>query len=361
MSDSSLSVHELSKHFGRVRALDSVSFELGPVELLALVGPSGCGKSTLLRTLGGLHAADRGRIELAGVVVDDGRRSVAPEHRRVGLVFQDHALFPHLTVAKNIGFGVRDPAERTPRIIEMLDLVGLTGYEQRYPHELSGGERQRVALARAMAPRPSLMLLDEPFASLDPNLRSRIRDDVVHILRSTGTPAVFVTHDQGEAMAIGDRVAVMRAGRIVQVGTPQQIFHEPASRFVASFMGEADFVQIAEAPWLTGDSWPNIDERAHVMVRPDDITFRHVDSDDRGAPPATIVAAEFRGSTWCYTLRLTSGSTIRALRSHLDPVAIGTPVQPVLEADHRPVVIPIDDTEGAAHSARTAPPTNGAT
>ncbi len=220
MSKSALTVKDVSKRFGSVVAVDDVSFDLGEHELLVLVGPSGCGKSTLLRVLGGIHPADAGRIELAGAVVDDGRRSTPPERRRIGLVFQDHALFPHLTVAGNVGFGIRDPDERPARTEAMLDLVGLTGYEKRYPHELSGGERQRIALARALALRPALLLLDEPFASLDSNLRARIRDEVVDILRSTGTPAVFVTHDQQEALAIGDRIAIMYSGSIVQLDHP---------------------------------------------------------------------------------------------------------------------------------------------
>ncbi len=167
-----LRIDVVSKRFGDTVAVDEVSFELGEHELLALVGPSGCGKSTLLRMIAGLQPTESGSIELGGRIVDDGRRSIPPEARRVGLVFQEHALFPHLTVAGNVAFGVRH-GDRTGRVAEMLELVGLAGYGDRYPHELSGGERQRVALARALAPEPALLLLDEPFASLDPNLRSR--------------------------------------------------------------------------------------------------------------------------------------------------------------------------------------------
>ena len=177
----------------------------------------------------GLAAADRGEIRIGGDVVDDGVRRVEPEHRRTGLVFQEHALFPHLTVADNIAFGLRDlsRAERAARGDHWLDVIGLAQHGRRYPHELSGGERQRVALARALAPEPRLVLLDEPFASLDPNLRIRLRADIVAILRSTGTPALFVTHDQAEALSIGDRVAVMRDGRIEQDGPPDDVYHRP--------------------------------------------------------------------------------------------------------------------------------------
>ena len=349
MSASALTVAGVSKHFGPTVAVDDVSFELGEHELLALVGPSGCGKSTLLRILGGIHPADSGRVELAGDLVDDGRRSLPPEQRRIGLVFQDHALFPHLTVAGNVGFGIRDPKDRPARTAEMLQLVGLTGYDKRYPHELSGGERQRIALARALALRPALLLLDEPFASLDPNLRTRIRDEVVDILRSTGTPALFVTHDQHEALAIGDRIAVMNNGRIVQLDHPHTVFHRPVNRFVASFMGDADFLEQRDVRAFAeiddGDYHDRdlddryLDDGHQLMVRPDDIHFTIADASTPAEHVAQIIHAEFRGSAWCYTLRLSSGATVRALRSHLEPVDVGTAVTPSIKSAHRPVVI----------------------
>lgn len=330
-----LQVDDVSKRFGDTVAVDHVSFELSAHELLALVGPSGCGKSTLLRMLAGLHGTESGSITLGGTVVDDGHRALPPERRRVGLVFQEHALFPHLSVADNVGFGVRDGTTRE-RVAEMLTVVGLAQYGERYPHELSGGERQRVALARALAPRPALMLLDEPFASLDPNLRARVRDDVVRILRSSGTPAVFVTHDQNEALAVGDRVAVMRSGRVVQIGPPEDVFHAPASRFVAAFMGEADFVHRSEAGRLADERWPT-DDGALVMVRPDDVTFT-VDA----AGNARVTGAEFRGSVWNYSLELESGATVHAIRSHLEHVAVGTTVTAVIRPGHRPVAVADD-------------------
>ena len=331
-TDVALRVDDVTKRFGHTVAVDHVSFELGPHELLALVGPSGCGKSTLLRMLAGLHTTESGSITLGGVVVDDGRTALPPERRRVGLVFQEHALFPHLSVADNVAFGVRD-GDAEARVAEMLTVVGLAEYGRRFPHELSGGERQRVALARALAPRPGLMLLDEPFASLDPNLRARIRDDVVAILRSTGTPAVFVTHDQGEALAVGDRIAVMRAGRVVQLGAPADVFHAPVDRFVAAFMGEADFLTRGEASGLVDERWPDAGD-ALVMLRPDDVTFT---ADERG--DATVVAAEFRGSVWNYTVELASGSRVHAIRSHLERVPPGTTVTATVRPGHTPVVI----------------------
>lgn len=326
----------MSKRFEGVIAVDKVTFELGDHEVLALVGPSGCGKSTLLRILAGLQPTETGTVELGGQVVDDGRRPVPPEGRRVGLVFQEHALFPHLTVADNIGFGVRD-GDRASRVADMLDLVGLAGYDDRYPHELSGGERQRVALARALAPRPALLLLDEPFASLDPNLRSRVRDDVVAILRSTLTPAIMVTHDQNEALAVGDRVAVMQAGRIIQIDTPERVFHAPSNRFVAAFMGEANFLPWGVAAVEISGIGDHPTSTAIAMVRPDDVTFS-VELD--GA--ASVEAAEFRGSSWCYTLRLPSGGTVRSLQSHLERVAVGSLVTPAMRVGHVPVVVAED-------------------
>lgn len=333
-----LRVDRVAKHFDDTQAVDDVSFELADHELLALVGPSGCGKSTLLRMIAGLLPIDAGTIELGGRVVDDGRAVVPPERRHVGLVFQEHALFPHLTVAGNVGFGVRT-GNRERTVADVLEVVGLAGYASRYPHELSGGERQRVALARALAPQPALLLLDEPFASLDPNLRSQVRDDVVAIMRSTGTPAVFVTHDQNEALAVGDRVAVMRAGRIVQVDTPERVFHDPRSRFVAAFMGEASFVPaaIAAAEFGGVGSVPSSANGSIVMLRPDDVTF-----ETAAAGSAEVVAAEFRGSSWCYTLRLRSGDEVRSMRSHLDRIDIGTMVEPHVRPGHLPVLLPAE-------------------
>jgi iron(III) transport system ATP-binding protein len=326
----SLSVQGISKRFGDAVAVDGVTLEVGDHELLALVGPSGCGKSTVLRMVAGLQPADGGTIAVSGEVVDDGRTVLPPERRSVGLVFQEHALFPHLTVADNVAFGVRrEPRDR--RVADMLAVVGLGDHGRRYPHELSGGERQRVALARALAPRPRLLLLDEPFASLDPNLRARIRDDVATILRDARTPAVFVTHDQAEALAIGDRIAVMRAGRIEQLGTPEDVFHRPVSRFVASFLGDAAFVPAYDA----AGSIRGLHSSDGVLVlRPDDVTF---DVDDRGN--GTIVGAEFRGSTWCYRVRLQNGTEVLSTRSHLDRVPVGTTVDPELRPGHVPVLL----------------------
>jgi len=341
-----LTVDGVTKRFGSVTAVDDLSLEVGPDERLGLVGPSGCGKSTLLRVVAGLLTADAGRILLGGLPVDDGETHLPPERRATGLVFQEHALFPHLTVARNVAFGLRRLGrhETSSRVGEVLDLVGMSGHRDRYPHELSGGERQRVALARALAPRPRLMLLDEPFASLDPNLRAQIRDDVVAILRQAATPAVFVTHDQDEALGIGDRVAVMQAGRIEQLATPWDVYHQPVNRFVAGFMGEASFlpvqrdgegsrIELGPLPAREGA----LPAGTVAMVRPDDVDFVLDPSGD-----SEIAAVEFRGSVWSYTVRLASGALVRSSREHLVRVDVGARVRVGLAPGHQPVVIPHD-------------------
>ncbi len=340
-----LTVRNLTKTFGAVTAIDDLDLELGPGELLALVGPSGCGKSTLLRTIAGLLDPDAGTVTLAGAVVEGDGRRVPPERRGVGLVFQDHALFPHLTVRENVAFGLRSGSgtDATDRVATMLDLVSLPDHARRYPHELSGGERQRVALARALAPEPALMLFDEPFASIDHNLRTRLRTELVEALRATGTPALFVTHDQAEALAIGDRIALLRAGRIVQVDTPAQVFHQPADRFVGAFMGEASFLPIddrgAEARTTLGplDSDATnqpLEHETTAMVRPDDLHFAPATDGD-----ATVVSSEYRGSSWLLAVELPAGPTVLVAASHLDALEPGTRGRVSLVPGHRQVPV----------------------
>jgi iron(III) transport system ATP-binding protein len=339
MTTPTMRLDHATKAFGATVAVDDVDLSVGEAELLALVGPSGCGKSTILRLVAGLIGVDRGRIDIGGAVVDDGSTRVDPERRHVGLVFQEHALFPHLTVAQNIGFGLRGMPrdERSRRRDHWLGVVGLAAHAGRYPHELSGGERQRVALARALAPAPRLMLLDEPFASLDHNLRAQLRGEVVALLRATGTPAVFVTHDQTEALATGDRVAVMRAGRIVQVGSPTDVYHTPRGRFVAAFMGEADFLPVRRngerAITELGDVAVASSAPTVAVVRPEDVT---IEPDPTG--PGEVVDVEFQGSSWLYTLRLDSGTVLRS-RTTSGDVEVGRRVRPALAPGHRVIVV----------------------
>ncbi len=320
----------LTKRYGAVVAARSLDLSAAPGELLTLIGPSGCGKSTTLRLIAGLERPDSGSISIAGEAVSDSRVWQPPERRRVGLVFQDHALFPHLNVTNNVGFGL-DPSsgsgqrklsrgERSRRVGEVLEMVHLGDLASRYPHELSGGEQQRVALARALAPRPAVVLLDEPFSSLDENLRAQVRADTVAALRETGTTAMLVTHDQTEALSTGDRVVVMHQGLIVQDATPQQVFESPASRFVASFMGEADFLPAHVRDALltceigvvsTVPGWANCDVDVDVVLRPHEVALE-VDP----TSPARVTGVEYHGAFVLHTVTLGSGLELRSWQPH---------------------------------------------
>jgi iron(III) transport system ATP-binding protein len=252
-----LQVHGLSKHYTQASApaLTQVSFGLGAGQILGLLGPSGCGKTTLLRLIAGFEQPDQGEIILAGQPVAGAGHWLVPERRDVGMVFQDYALFPHLTLFENVTFGLRHRRvlasgaghpkakhKMQQLVAEAIELVGLTGLEQRYPHELSGGQQQRVALARALAPQPSLILLDEPLSNLDVQVRLRLREELRSILKRTQSTTVFVTHDQEEALAMSDQVAVMRQGKLEQIGTPEQVYSQPQSRFVAEFVTQSNIL-----------------------------------------------------------------------------------------------------------------------
>ncbi|HWR21087.1 MAG TPA: ABC transporter ATP-binding protein, partial [Verrucomicrobiae bacterium] len=236
----------VSKHYGGdgTPAVEEISFSVEQGEILVLLGPSGCGKTTTLRLIAGFEAPDGGRIEIGGRTVAHSTIFLPPEQRGVGMVFQDYALFPHLTVQENVAFGLRHVSveQQQNRIAEALELVGLSTLQGRYPYELSGGQQQRVALARALAPGPQVVLLDEPFSNLDADMRAQIREDVSAILRQAGTTAIFVTHDQEEAFVIADRVGVLNHGRLEQLDHSEAIYHTPATRFIAGFVGSADFV-----------------------------------------------------------------------------------------------------------------------
>jgi len=321
-----------------------VSLALEAGQIGVLLGPSGCGKTSLLRAVAGLERMAAGRISMDGQVLADGAtgRSVPPEERRIGMVFQDFALFPHLSVAQNIAYGLhgRPRAQRRERVQEMLELVGLAHAAERAPHQLSGGQQQRVALARALAPAPRLLLLDEPFSSLDVELRERLAHDVRQILRQNGTTALVVTHDQLEAFALGDVIGVMNQGRLEQWGDAYSLYHRPASRFVAQFIGQgvlapARVVVDAQGPRVetplgafgaaTGMPGPG---ECEVLLRADDVVH-----DDASPVKARIERKAFRGSEFLYTLRLDSGELVLAhVPSHHDhQVGEWIGIRPALE------------------------------
>jgi iron(III) transport system ATP-binding protein len=329
-----LILDQVTKRFAPERepAVDRLSLTVAQGEILALLGPSGCGKTTTLRIIAGFERPDAGTVTIRGHLMAGPGRSVPPEDRGIGIVFQDYALFPHLTVAENVGFGLarRDRSARRERVAQILELVGLSGFAGRYPHELSGGQQQRVAVARALAPAPALMLLDEPFSNLDADLRAQMRDEVEKILRSTGTTAIFVTHDQEEAFTLADRVGVLNQGRIEQLGTPEEIYHHPANQFVAEFVGAADFLPglVTSAGIVTEVGvFSNVDqleagEKVDVMIRPDDITFvPHRDG------TGVITRRYFRGSETLYCIRLPSGHRVHSSQPSSSMFPTGTRVR----------------------------------
>jgi iron(III) transport system ATP-binding protein len=335
---------------GERPVLTELDFAIEKGEVVALLGPSGSGKTTLLRLVAGFLAPDTGVVKLAGREVAGPRGFVPPERRGVGIVFQDYALFPHLTVVKNVAFGLDHlkgkPREKRAR--EALDLVGLTGLDRRYPHELSGGQQQRVALARALAPEPVVLLLDEPFSSLDASLRAQVRDDVATILRESGTSALFVTHDQDEALFMGDRVAVLRGGGLEQVARPEDIYHRPASRFVADFMGKTDFLPgrsrldgvHTELGVLPQPLDLPVGTEVVVAFRPDDVKLA---PDPNGE--ARVVMRHFEGTLATYHVRLASGRVVHSLQPHALALPPDTAVRIWADPGHE---VPCFDREGRA-------------
>jgi iron(III) transport system ATP-binding protein len=334
-----LRLENVTKHFSDADtpAVSNVTLTLAEGHLLGLLGPSGCGKTTLLRLIAGFEQPKTGRIELAGRTVADTTSWVAPERRSIGMVFQDFALFPHLTVAENIAFGLKSSKHQSmmqrswigDRIHEAIALVGLEGKEHRYPHELSGGQQQRVALARALAPRPNLILLDEPLSNLDVQVRLYLRQEVRDILKATGTSGIFVTHDQEEALAIADMVGVMNRGQIEQIGTPEAIYREPASRFIAQFVTQANFLPAERygSQWKTevGVFSSAVDMKAdiaEVMVLQEDLI-------PVADPDGFVVVRDrhFLGRQYRYYLTTSTGLNLCACTSTDVALPIGSKVK----------------------------------
>ena len=328
--------------YGGKSVVSELSFALAPGEIGCLLGGSGCGKTTVLRAIAGFEPLQGGRIALNGHWVADANWQLAPERRQIGMVFQDYALFPHMTVANNVGFGLREwsSVDKGRRIDEMLELVGLSDAGKRYPHQLSGGQQQRVALARALAPGPTVLLMDEPFSNLDVELRERLSIDVHNILKETGTTGLLVTHNQQEAFAMADRVGVMLDGQLQQWASPYALYHEPATRHIATFVGDGVFLPAR----VSGQNCVSfelgelcriqpldvaMDSDVDVLIRPDDIQH-----DDSSPVRAKVLERVFRGAAFLYTLELPSGDRVLSLVPSHHNHAVGEMIGIQLEIDH---------------------------
>ncbi|AYF87977.1 ABC transporter ATP-binding protein [Pseudomonas sp. JS3066] len=347
-----LSLHNLSCGYHEQQVVRGLNLHLNAGDIGCLLGPSGCGKTTTLRAIAGFEPVLEGEIQLAGEVISRAGFTLAPEKRRIGMVFQDYALFPHLTVADNVAFGIRKEPDCERKVGELLELVKLNHLAKRYPHELSGGQQQRVSLARALAPEPRLLLLDEPFSNLDGELRRRLSQEVREILKVRGTSAILVTHDQEEAFAVSDQVGVFRNGLLEQWDTPYNLYHEPLTPFVASFVGQGYFIrgQLISADAVTTELGIIRGNRAYtlpqgsavdVLLRPDDIVHAP-ESELR----AIVIGKTFLGAATLYRLQLTTGSQLESIfPSHADHQP-GQEVGIRIAADHL-VVFPAQGSVAA--------------
>jgi iron(III) transport system ATP-binding protein len=342
-----LEIDGLTKEYAGETAVDDLSLSVRGGELLTLLGPSGCGKTTTLRTIAGLEKPTEGSVSIAGRTLADGETFVEPELRDVGIVFQSFALFPHLTVAENIAFGLQaeDDAATAERVDELLALVGLEAHREKSPEQLSGGQQQRVALARSLAPEPDVLLLDEPFSNLDVRLRVRMREEVRRILKAAGVTAISVTHDQEEALSISDRVAVLNDGHLEQVGRPEEVFGHPESRFVAEFLGQAGFVSgrfedghvetalgTFSTEMLEGITEEYEGADVDVLVRPDDL--RAVPAKDDREGDGQIVNRRYTGPSFVYRVELDSGDIVHCQHNHATEFDLDQRVAIDLVADH---------------------------
>ncbi len=324
------------------KVVSGLSLSLGSGDISCLLGPSGCGKSTILRAIAGFHEVCKGEIRVKGAIVSSATMKLPPERRKIGMVFQDYALFPHLTVAQNIGFGLHKATtlQKKHKIESLLELVNLADLAERYPHELSGGQQQRVALARALAPEPDLILLDEPFSNLDVELRKRLSLDVRDILKSQHISAILVTHDQSEAFAMCDQIGVIQHGELQQWDTPYNLYHEPCNRFVASFIGQGSFIKgtllthesfATELGPLSGNrsyGWPH-NTQVEILLRPDDIVYR-----DTSCIRAQVISKTFAGTSTLYKLKLASGTRVEALFPSHQDLYVGDEIGIDVDAEH---------------------------
>jgi iron(III) transport system ATP-binding protein len=337
-----LAIEGIAHTYGARRVLNNLSFALERGAIGCLLGASGCGKTTVLRCIAGFETIAAGEIRLNGVCVNRRNYSLPAEERKIGMVFQDYALFPHLNVVANIAFGLRtaDKARRAARVAELLEIVGLADAGRKFPHELSGGQQQRVALARALAPAPELLLLDEPFSNLDIEMRERLSIEVRDILKQQNATAILVTHDQHEAFNIADVIGIMSAGRIEQWDTPYNLYHQPASRFVADFIGQGTFlpgivldhdhvrIELGTFQSQAMGQCP-AGAAVDVLVRPDDILH-----DDASTLQAQVLHKAFRGAQFLYSLQLPGGGRVMSLVPSHHNHAIGEKVGIRLEIDH---------------------------
>ena len=338
-----LVVDGLTVRFKEKTAVDNVSFQLAEGHIGCLLGPSGCGKTTILRAIAGFQALAAGKILLHGERVSDAHCVLAVEKRRVGMLFQDFALFPHLSVADNVGFGLLEEhgARKRARIDELLELVELSDCSRVFPHQLSGGQQQRVALARALAPNPKILLLDEPFSNIDVDLREQLVRDVGTILRQQRITTLLVTHDQLEAFAIADEIGVLNDGHLHQWDTGFNLYHQPADLFVADFIGQGVLLdgeilpnnqvrtELGDISGKRLNSGLNPGDRVHVLVRPDDVLH-----DDSSAMKATVIEKSFRGAEFMYRLRLETGGEVLCFAPSHHNHAVNEQIGICLELDH---------------------------